>query len=229
MSFHTDKSPFWRYCRDRLALPFITHVGALAALVHGICRYADDTAKDMRWLQAQFLPPKADEALIPLYGESRGVARTRFDSNHQFRLRVERAFAWHRLGPRETGMPRILREYGFSSCRIVNARDRNPDLYAHFSIFLLKPPADFAAEDVDRVFALANQYKPGRSVLDWVQFGMEQRAVMFLGACNQSTVIVDHFVKAKEALPPQPAPLCVGAALHHFVTIEHRVAQSWQK
>lgn len=223
MSFHTDKSPFWRYCRDRLALPFITHVGALAALVHGICRYADDTAKDMRWLQAQFLPPKADDVLIPLYGESRGVARTRFDSDSQFRLRVERAFAWHRLGPRETGMPRILREYGFSSCRIVNARERNPDLYAHFSIFLLKPPADFAADDVDRVFALANQYKPGRSVLDWVQFGMEQRAVMFLGACNQSTVIVDHFVKAKEALPPQPAPLCLGSALHHFVTIEHKV------
>lgn len=229
MSFYTDKSPFWRYCRDRLALPFITQVGALAALAHGICRYADDTAKDMRWLQAQFIVPKADAVLIPLYGESRGVARTRFDSDSQFRLRVERAFAWHRLGPRETGMPRILREYGFSSCRIVNARERNPDLYAHFSIVLLKPPADFAADDVDRVFALANQYKPGRSVLDWVQFGMEQRAVMFLGACNQSTVIVDHFVKAKEALPPQPAPLCLGAALHHFVTIEHRVAQSWQK
>lgn len=189
MSFYTDKSPFWRYCRDRLALPFITQVGALAALAHGICRYADDTAKDMRWLQAQFIVPKADAVLIPLYGESRGVARTRFDSDSQFRLRVERAFAWHRLGPRETGMPRILREYGFSSCRIVNARERNPDLYAHFSIVLLKPPADFAADDVDRVFALANQYKPGRSVLDWVQFGMEQRAVMFLGACNQSTEI----------------------------------------
>ena len=66
MSFYTDKSPFWRYCRDRLALPFITQVGALAALTHGICRYADDTAKDMRWLQAPFLPPKADEALIPV-------------------------------------------------------------------------------------------------------------------------------------------------------------------
>ena len=224
MSFYTDKSPFWRYCRDKLALPFITQVGALAALAHGICRYADDAAKDMRWLQAQFLPPKADEALISLYGESRGVERTRFDSDQQFRLRVERAFAWHRRGPKTFGMPKILQEYGFGSCKIVNSREQHPELYAHFEIHLLKPPADFAADDVDRVFALADQYKPGRSVLKWVQFGVEQQAPMGFGACAQSTVIMDHFIKAKEALPPQPAPVALGAALHQIVTIEHRIA-----
>ena len=224
MSFYTDKSVFWRYCRDRLALPVITKVGALAALVHGICRYADDAAADMRGLQGQFLPPKADETLIPLYGESRGVERTRFDSDGQFRLRVERAFAWHRLGPKTFGMPQILQEYGFGSCKIVNCRDQNPDLYAHFEIRLLKPPTDFAADDVDRVFTLADQYKPGRSKLRWIQFGVEQQTPMSFGASAQSTVIVDHFVKAKETLPPQPAPLALGAALHQIVTIEHRVA-----
>lgn len=224
MSFYTDKSPFWRYCRDRLALQFITRVGALAALAHGICRCADDTAKDMRWLQAQFLPPKADEALIPLYGDSRGVERTRFDSDRQFRMRVERAFAWHRLGPKIFGMPQILREYGFGSCRIVDCRGQNPDLYAHFEIRLFKPPADFAADDVDRVFALADQYKPGRSKLRWVRFDVEQQAPMNFGASAQSTVIVDHFVKAKESLPPQPAPLAFGTALQQIVTIEHRIA-----
>ncbi len=224
MSFYTDDSAFWRYCRDRLALPFITQVGALAALVQGICRYADDTAKDMRWLQAQFLPPKADDALISLYGESRGVERTRFDSDQQFRLRVERAFAWHRLGPKTFGMPKILQEYGFGSCKIVNSREQHPELYAHFEIHLLKPPADFAADDVDRVFALADQYKPGRSKLRWVQFGVEQQAPLSFGASAQSTVIVDHFVKAKELLPPQPAPVAFGAALQQVITIEHRIA-----
>lgn len=224
MSFYTDKSVFWRYCRDRLALPFITQVGALAALVHGICRYADDAAKDMRWLQAQFLPPKADDALILVYGESRGVERTRFDSDRQFRMRVERAFAWHRLGSKTFGMPQILQEYGFGSCKIVNCREQNLDLYAHFEIRLLKPPADFAADDVDRVFALANQYKPGRSKLKWVQFAAEQCGPLNFGACAQSTIIVDHFVKAKEALPSQPAPLALGAALYQIVTIEHRIA-----
>ena len=223
MSFYTDDSVFWRYCRDRLALPFITRVGALAALIQGLCRYADDTAKDMRWLQAQFLPPKADDALISLYGESRGVERTRFDSDQQFRLRVERAFAWHRLGPKTFGMPKILQEYGFGSCKIVNSREQHPELYAHFEIHLLKPPADFAADDVDRVFALADQYKPGRSVLKWVQFAAEQRGPLVFGACAQSTVIVDHFVKAKESLPPQPAPCVLGAALHQFIVIEHKV------
>ena len=195
MSFYTDKSPFWRYCRDRLALPFITQVGALAALTHGICRYADDTAKDMRWLQAQFLPPKAVRSPDPLYGDSRGVERTRFDSDRQFRLRVERAFAWHRLGPKTFGMPQILQEYGFGSCRIVNCRDQNPDLYAHFEIRLLKPPADFAADDVECVFALADQYKAGPLEAEMVQFGVEQQAPMSFGASAQSTVIVDHFVK----------------------------------
>ena len=70
---------------------------------------------------------------------------------------------------------------------------------------------------------IRDRYKPGRSVLKWVQFAAEQRGPLVFGACAQSTVIVDHFVKAKESLPPQPAPCVLGAALHQFIVIEHKV------
>jgi hypothetical protein len=221
MSFYKDISPFWRYFRDTLAFGLIARPGALAVLVHALARTLDTVRKDVLWARAQFVPPTAEEDYIPLHGDSRGAPRTRFDSAARYRLRVERAAAWHKKGGKNIGLPEILMEYGYSSGTIYNCRDDDPALWAHFEIRLLNPPADWSAFDVDTVFALANQYKPGRSVIRKIQFAKQHPAGWFAGAVAQTAVIMDHHVKYKEALPPDPAPLYAGAAAHPYVVINN--------
>jgi hypothetical protein len=201
VSFYKDQSPFWRYFRDKLAFgPVVGFPGALAVLVHGMARSLDTVRKDVLWVRAQFVPPTAEDDYIPLHGDSRGAARTRFDGTARYRLRVERAAAWHKKGGKVIGLPEILTEYGFSSGKIHNCRDDNPDLWAHFDIDLLNPPADFSSWDVDTVFALANQYKPGRSVIRQIQFAKQHTAPRYAGAMVQTAIIMDHRVRSSTIL-----------------------------
>ena len=221
MSFYTDKSPFWRYFRDTLALGFIAAPGALAAIVQGMARSLDTVRKDILWAREQFVPPTAEEGYIPLHGDSRGAPRTRFDNPARYRLRVERAAAWHKKGGKVIGLPEILMEYGFSGGKIYNCLYDDPDLWAHFDINLLNPPADFNAADVEAVFSLANQYKPGRSVIRTIRFAKQHTAPRHAGAMAQTAVIMDHRVKWKEALPPEPVPLHTGAAAQCYAVINN--------
>lgn len=223
MSFHTDKSPFWRYFRDKLCFPLIAAPGALAVLIHGLARYFDHVRLDILWLRDQFAPTSAEDAHIPLHGDSRSVPRTRFDTDKRYRKRVERAYKWHKLGGKEHGLPVILADYGFPNGTVTNLREESPDLWAHFDIDLVQPPADFSEEDVTAVLALANQYKPGRSIIGLVQFAKQQYAPLCMGASAQTTVILDHYAKAWEAQHPGPAQLAMGAASHAYVTIIHGV------
>ena len=225
MSFYADKSPFWRYFRDTLAFALIATPSALAVLVHGLARYMDDIRQDILWLRDQFVPTKAEESHIPLHGESRAVPRTRFDTDARYRKRVELAAKWHKLGAKEQGLPEILKEYGFLSGKIHNKRQDDPALWAHFDINLLSPPKKFDSADVDAVFALANQYKPGRSVIGLVQFANQHHAPFCLGAVAQTTTIIDHYAKAWESQPPGPAPYALGAASHAYVTIDNRIGE----
>lgn len=223
MSFFTDKSPFWRYFRDKLCFPLIAVPGALAVLAHGLARYLDDVRQDVLWVRDQFAPPTAEDQHIPLHGDSRGVPRTRFDDAARYRTRVEYAAKWHKLGGKVQGLPKILAEYGFAGGEIRNKRQDDPALWAHFDVNLLNPPRDFDAADVDAVLALANQYKPGRSKIGIVQFASQHRAPLCLGALAMTTVTIDHYVKAREAQPPGPAPLVLAAASHAYITIDHWV------
>ena len=68
MSFYSDKSPFWRYFKDKLSFGLIAAPGALAVLVHGLARHMDDVRQDIFWLRDQFAPPTAEDAHIPLHG-----------------------------------------------------------------------------------------------------------------------------------------------------------------
>lgn len=226
MSYYQDKSPFWRYFRDKLHFSLIAVPGALAVIIHGLARYLDDVRQDIFWLRDQFVPTKAEDAHIPLHGASRAVPCTRFDTDARYRKRVERAAKWHKLGGKVQGLPEIISEYGFSSAQVHNKRQDNPALWAHFDLNLLQPPQDFSQEDVAAVLAIANQYKPGRSVIGKVQFANQQRAPLYLGAAAQTTVIINHYAKAWEAQPPGPAPLALGAASHAYITIEHWVKAS---
>ena len=223
MPFYTDKGIFWSYLRDTLAWPQISEPGPLAAVMHGIASYNDKVLKEILWLRDQFIVPLAEDEFIPFYGESRGVPRNRFDTAEKYRLRVEKAFEWHMLAAKEQGLPKILAEYGFEDGKIKNVRHENPELWAHFDVTLVKPPADFGQKDVEAVFDLANENKPGRSVIRKIQFANQSAAPLRVGAYAQVVVIVDHYVKAKEAAPPGPAPLYIGAANNVFVIVEHRI------
>lgn len=226
MSFHTDKNPFWRYFRDKLCFSLIATPGALAVLIHGLARYMNDIRQDILWLRGQFAPPRAEDLHIPLHGDSRAVPRTRFDTDARYRKRVERAAPWHKLGGKERGLPVILSDYGFSGGKIHNTRQDSPELWAHFDVNLLNPPSDFENSDVEAVFALANQYKPGRSVIGVIQFANQSYAPLCLGAAAQVTIVLDHYATAWEAGPPGPAPFVLGATSHAYVTIENRIGQS---
>lgn len=223
MSFFTDTSPFWRYIRDRLGWGIIASPGALAALVHGLARYMDVVRADILWVRAQFVPPRAEDSTIPLHGYGRGAPRTRFDTDGRYRSRVERAFAWHYLGGKERGMEAILREYGYAGSQVHNRRLDDPDLWAHFNINLLSPPPDFSGVDVEAAFAIANQYKPARSVISTIRFAREQRAALCAAASMGALVVVDNQVAARQALPPEPAPVSVGAAAHAYITVHHYI------
>lgn len=223
MSFYTDKSPFWRYFRDTLAFGPITYPGTLAVLVHALARTLDTVRKDVLWVREQYVPPTAEEEYISLHGASRNTPRTRFDSAARYRLRVERAAAWHKKGGKVIGLPEILMEYGFSDGKIYNCLYDDPNLWAHFDITLLNPPSDFSTNDVDTVFALANQYKPGRSVIRKIQFAKQHTAPRYAAAMVQTAVIMDHRIGWKEALPPEPVPLHTGAAAQCYAIINNFV------
>ena len=223
MPFYSDKSTFWKYLQDTLAWPQIAEPGPIAALLHGIARYNDKVLEEILWLRRQFVPPTAEDEFIPFYGESRGVPRTRHDSGGRYRTRVERAFAWHMLAAKDLGLPKILAEYGFEDGKIKNVRHENPDLWAHFDVTLVKPPADFSQADIDAVFDLVNENKPGRSVIRKIQFAVQHTAPLCFGAACHTRVIVDHYVKPKEKLPPGPAPLHLGAVNQAHITIDNYV------
>jgi hypothetical protein len=224
VSFYNDNSPFLRYFQG-LALSFIAVPGALAVLIHGLARYMDTVRRDVLWVRDQFMPPRAEDEHIPLHGASRGVPRTRFDKDERYRVRVERAAAWHRLGGKNEGLPEICKDYGYSGGVIHNCRDDDPARWATFDLNLLNPPADFSQADVDAVFSLANQYKPARSVIRKLQFARHLTAPLCLGVTAQCRVVIDHYVQAREAKFPGPATLNRGAAMQSIITIEHFIAK----
>lgn len=91
-------SPFWQYFHDKLNWPAIFRPGPVSALVKGLALYMDDVREDILWLRHQWNPATADDELIAAYGASRGILRTRYDTDESYRLRVVNAFAWHKLG-----------------------------------------------------------------------------------------------------------------------------------
>lgn len=175
-------SPFWRYFHERLNWPAIFHPGPVSALVKGLALYLDDVREDILWLRRQWNPATADEEMIAQYGASRGILRTRFDTDESYRLRVVNAYAWHRLGGKVNGLIQILAENGFHGAVIVpvtGARCHDGTLlhdgtqtyrcgstWAQFDVILVEiPEAGLNAEIIAWFRWLINEYKPARSIL----------------------------------------------------------------
>lgn len=215
---------FWRYFRDTLAWPWLATPGALCVIAKGLADTMDAVRDDIRWMRDQWVVPLAEQDRMQGYGASRGAPRTRHDDDARHRRRVERAFAWHRMGGTVDGLPQILAEYGYPDGRVRNLRDDDPAQWAHFDVELLSPPSTgFGAADIDAVRSLANEYKPARSVLGKVGFTLRSSAGLTAGAVISTAIIMEHRVGGGEAAFP-PAPLHVGAGCIQYVIIQSEVA-----
>lgn len=198
-------SLFWQYFRDTLAWPWLFKAGPLCVLIKGLALYLDDVRKDILWLRCQYVVTQADARLITAYGTSRGIPRTRYDTDAKYRTRVERAYAWHMLSAKVEGLPQILAEYGYPNGKIGNCRDDNAELWAHFTLELLTPPHEWGQADIDAVYDLAKHYKPARSVLDAVSFALRQAAPLQVGVAQFVVVTLNQFVQHGDSgFPPSP-------------------------
>lgn len=186
---------FWQYFKDYLAFPFIRQKNALAVLMKGLALTMDSVRKDIAAMRDQFVVPKCDNSLITSYGLSRGVPRTRFDNDRQFRTRVERALAWHKLGGKNEGLVRILAEYGYPGGEIENLRHKDPAKWATFNINLLDPGSSLDQEKVAAIYEIANMYKPARSKIQTVSFALRQYAPVYVFSSQRKAVTVTQTVR----------------------------------
>ena len=157
-------SRFWTYFHDRLAWPQLFQPGPLSAIVKGLALYMDDVREDIIWLRRQCVVDTAEDDMLERYGASRGILRTRFDTDASYRLRVSHAYAWHKLGGTVSGLRRILGENGYPDAIIRNARQCDGSRWAQFDVLLPLPPVGFDDDDNARLRWLIVEYKPARSM-----------------------------------------------------------------
>lgn len=196
-------SRFWKYFHDSLNWPAIFSPGPVSAVVKGLALYMDDVREDILWLRRQWSPATADDEQVAKYGESRGIQRTRFDTDESYRLRVVNAYAWHKLGGKVRGVEKILQENGFSSARIQSSGDLA--LWAHFRVKLETAGLVLDPETLSFLFWLLNEYKPGRSILSAVlshlRLPLERQVA--IGYRHRTTVFSRLYFKPPELVEQQ--------------------------
>lgn len=134
----------------------------IACIVEGLANYFDKIRKDIIFTRNQYIIPLADKKLISKYGSSRNILRSKFDSDENYYNRVLNAYNWISLAGKEQGLIKILNNYGFQVGEFKNLGLENKEKWAEFEF---KYPNKFIIEDVERMVAVINQYKPARSRL----------------------------------------------------------------
>ena len=216
---------FWKYFSEYLGFPLIQQKNALAVIIKGLALTMDDVKKDIFALRDQFVVPKADDSLMTGYGNSRGIPRTRFDSDSQYRTRTEKALAWHRLGGKNEGLVQILAEYGYPGGEIENLRHQNPEKWATFNINLLDPGSSLDEEKVRAIYEIANLYKPGRSKIHTVSFALRQRAEVYALSGQRSAVTFKNAVSFGEFAIPETV-LFIPVRQTKYIIQKHTVTSS---
>lgn len=176
------KSPFWSYFHDKLNWLPIFRPGPVSAIMKGLALHMDEVRQDILWLREQWNPATCEQWLLERYGASRGIFRTRFDTDESYRKRVIYAYAWHKLGGKVKGVTQILAENGFEGAIIQSVNDvRRHDAmlmhdgratynaglcWAQFDVKCVEIPETGLNRDVlDFLRWLINEYKPARSIL----------------------------------------------------------------
>ncbi|MDE5831738.1 MAG: phage tail protein [Desulfovibrio sp.] len=157
-------SAFWKYFHDRLNWSLIFNPGSVSAIVKGLALEFDRTREDIVWLRRQWTPITCEENRVALFGDSRGVPRTRSDTDATYKNRVINAYRWHKLGGKIRGVEKIYLENDFIT-KILNASD--PELWAHFRVWIDVNNTVFGPDAAELSWFLANEYKPGRSKIEY--------------------------------------------------------------
>lgn len=162
-------SRFWKYFHDKLNWMPIHRPGPLAAIARGLAHEMDDSRADILWLREQWHPARCERESVLGYGLSRGLQRHPRETDEQWRNRVVHAYAWHMLGGKVEGLPKILKFYGFDVPQIINMRQFLPSRWAEFQLVLNTPATQEQQEqllaDLDMLIWLVNEYKPARSLM----------------------------------------------------------------
>ena len=203
-------SPFWQDFHDRLNWPAIFRPGPVSALAKGLALYMDDVREDILWLRRQWSPATADDDMIARYGESRGMVRWRFDTDESYRRRVINAFAWHKLGGKLRGLERIFAENLYLA-QVLPSSD--PALWAHFRLSLNVTDTGFDEHSGPLAFWLANEYKPGRSVLEGIVTKSAQPLEERVGVGLRGRTLTSTHLRFVPPEPPQ-ARMRTALALH---------------
>lgn len=158
------KSPFWKYFHDRLNWSLIFNPGPVSAIIKGLAHEFDRARQDILWLRKQWTPITCEEDRVISFGESRGVPRTRIDTDATYKNRVINAYIWHKLGGKVRGVERIYLENDFV-IKILDASD--PELWAHFRVWIDVNNTVFGPDAAELAWFLANEYKPARSKIEY--------------------------------------------------------------
>ena len=158
------KSPFWKYFHDRLNWLLIFNPGPVSAIIKGLAYRFDNVREDIIWLRRQWTPITCEDERIVPFGESRGIPRTRIDTDATYKNRVINAYIWHKLGGKIRGVERIYRENDFIT-KILNAS--NLELWARFRVWIDVNNTVFGPDAAELAWFLANEYKPARSKIEY--------------------------------------------------------------
>lgn len=157
-------SRFWQYFHDRLNWGPIFSPGPVSAIIKGLAHELDSIREDILWLRRQWTPITCEDERIVPFGESRGVPRTRIDTDATYKNRVINAYIWHKLGGKIKGVERIYLENDFIT-KILSAS--NPELWAHFRVWIDVNDTVFGPDAAELAWFLANEYKPARSKIEY--------------------------------------------------------------
>lgn len=179
-------SPFWTYFADKLHWPQAFAPGPLQAIVRGLAHHLDTTREDMPYLRQQFFPGLCEDDLVPEHGLSRSLVRHPRETPEQFRQRVVHAYRWHMLGGKTSGLPQILKFYGFPAAQLDNLGEYSRARWAEFDLKLDSPESvdeyNAMLADVGQLIWLVNEYKAARSVLARVYTDIHDRRPIVLSA-----------------------------------------------
>lgn len=181
---------FKDYFFKTLRWPLIHRPGPLAVLVEGLARSFDEVRADIIRLRNQFNPWTCEPGMIPRHAASRGIRQHSAETDTRFRERCLRAYAWHRLGGGQLGMPQILAHFGYPDTTMLNVREQDPARWAEFMPRVPVPQGGLEAEDYRLIGWVAGETKPARSRLAAIRAASSVAGRVGAGGITFTTVRV---------------------------------------
>lgn len=184
---------FGNYFQKTLKWLLIDKPGPIAALVMGAANVLDGVRAPIFWLRDQFLPRSCEEIILLDHANVRGVRQRSDETDEQFRERVVTAWAWHRLGGLNAGLPKILEYCGYPGTEIVNlAHDDEGyrDRWAEFEVELFPPPEGYDIPELFEIWSVSTDQKPARSKCAALRISSEYSLGLVYAAITQITEVM---------------------------------------